>query len=72
MTGPNIFQKVITNKWQNVLCTQVQSEERQIGLRTSSWTLDTLVISQQKWLKFGFQAHFFNMFGHTKQLSITF
>ena len=63
----------------NCLCTTVytftlslgiQSEERQVGLRTSSWTLDIFVISQPNWLKFGLQAHFLKMFGHAKfQLS---
>ena len=39
---------------------------------TSSWTLDIFVISQPKWLKFGLQAHFLKVFGHTKfQLSIS-
>ena len=34
-------------------------------------TVDILVISQPKWLKFGVQAHLFKMIGHTKfQLSI--
>ena len=44
---------------------------------TSSWTrsvnldINIFVISEPKWLKFGLQAHFFKMFGHTKfQLSI--
>ena len=41
-------------------------EERQVGLRTSSWTLDIFVISQPNWLKFGLQAHFLKMFGHAK------
>ena len=32
--------------------------------------IDIFVISEQKWLKFGLQAHFFKMFGHAKfQLS---
>ena len=35
-------------------------------------TVDIFVISRPKWLKFGVQAHFFKMFGHTKfQLSIS-
>ena len=47
-------------------------EERQVGLRTSSWTLDIFVISEPKWLKFGLQAHFLKVFGHTKlQLPIS-
>ena len=46
--------------------TYLQSEERQVGLRTSSWTLDIFVISQPNWLKFGLQAHFLKMFGHAK------
>ena len=34
--------------------------------------IDIFVISEQKWLKFGLQAHFFKIFGHAKfQLSIT-
>ena len=44
----------------------IQSEERQVGLRTSSWTLDIFVISQPNWLKFGLQAHSLKMFGHAK------
>ena len=35
-------------------------------------TVDIFVISRQKWLKFGVQAHLFKMFGYTKfQLSIS-
>ena len=35
-------------------------------------TVDIFVISQPKWLKFCFQAHFLKVFGHTKfQLSIS-
>ena len=35
-------------------------------------TVDIFVISRPKCLKFGVQAHFFKMFGHTKfQLSIS-
>ena len=35
-------------------------------------TVDIFVISQPKWLKFGLQAHFVKVFGHTKfQLSIS-
>ena len=35
-------------------------------------TVDIFVISRPKWLKFGVQAHFLKMFGHTKfQLSIS-
>lgn len=50
----------------------MQSEERQVGLGTLSWTLGNFVISYLKWLIFGLQAHFLKMFGHTKfQLSIT-
>ena len=45
---------------------KIQSEERQVGLRTSSWTLDIFVISQPNWLEFGLQAHFLKMFGHAK------
>ena len=54
-------------------CQSVQSEERQVGLRTSSWTLDIFVISKPKWLKFGLHpGTFFKMFGHAKfQLSIS-
>ena len=33
---------------------------------TSSWTLDIFDISQPNWLKFGLQAHFLKMFGHSK------
>ena len=44
----------------------LQSVERQVGLRTSSWTLDIFVISQPNWLKFGLRAHFLKMFGHAK------
>ena len=34
-------------------------------------TVNIFVISQPKWLKFGLQAHFLKVFGHTKfQLSI--
>ena len=33
--------------------------------------IDIFVISEPNWLKFGVQAHFFEMFGHAKfQLSI--
>ena len=36
-------------------------------------TVDIFVISQPKWLKFGLQAHFLKVFGHTKfRLSISF
>ena len=36
-------------------------------------TVDIFVISQPKWLKFGLQAHFLKVFGHTKfQLSISY
>ena len=36
-------------------------------------TVDIFVISQPKWLKFCFQAHFLKVFGHTKfQLSISY
>ena len=35
--------------------------------------MDIVVISEQKWLKFGLQAHFFKVFGHAKfQFSIFF
>ena len=52
--------------------THVQWEEGQVALGTSSCSLNVSVISQQKWLKFGLQAHFLTMFGHTKfQLSIS-
>ena len=35
-------------------------------------TVDIFVISQPKWLKFGIQAHFEKVFGHTKfQLSLS-
>ena len=36
-------------------------------------TVNIFVISQPKWLKFGLQAHFLKVFGHTKfQLSISY
>ena len=44
----------------------IQLEERQIGLRNVKLDIDIFVISQPKWLKFGLQAHFVKVFGHTK------
>ena len=50
----------------------IQSEERQVGHVNVNLDMDIFVISEQKWLKFGLQAHFFKMFGHAKfQLSIS-
>ena len=50
----------------------LQSEERQVGHVNVNLDMDIFVISEQKWLKFGLQAHFFKMFGHAKfQLSIS-
>ena len=50
----------------------LKSEERLVGLGTSSWTPVIFVISQSKWLKFGLQAHFVKIFGHAKfKLSIS-
>ena len=50
-----------------------QSLAGQVDLCIPSGSLNISVISQPKWLKFGLQAHFLKMFGHTKfQLSITF
>ena len=50
----------------------LQSEERQVGHVNVNLDMDIFVISEQKWLKFGLQVHFFKVFGHTKfQLSIT-
>ena len=51
----------------------LQSEERQVGHVNVNLDMDIFVISKQKLLKFGLQAHFFKMFGHAKfQLSIFF
>ena len=51
---------------------ELQSEERQVGHVNVNLDMDIFVISEQKWLKFGLQAHFFKMFGHAKfQLSIS-
>ena len=51
----------------------VQSEERQVGHANVNLDIDIFVISEQKWLKFGLQAHLFKMFGYAKfQLSIFF
>ena len=53
----------------------LQSEERQVGHVNVNLDIDILVISEPIWLKFGLQAHFFEMFGYAKfQLSsfITF
>ena len=50
----------------------LQSEEREVGNVNVNLDMDIFVISEQKWLKFGLQAHFFKMFGHAKfQLSIS-
>ena len=49
----------------------VQSVERQVAHGTSSGSPYISVVYEQKWLKFGLQAHFLKMFGHAKfQLSI--
>ena len=51
----------------------VQKMEAQVALVHIKLLSQISVISQQKWLKFGLQAHLFKMFGHTKfQLSISF
>ena len=48
----------------------IQSVERQVDHGTSSGSPYISVVYEQKWLKFGLQAHFLKMFGHTKfQLS---
>ena len=52
--------------------TRVQSGTSFSGQDIVFGTVDISVISQPKWLKFGLQAHFFKMFGHTNfQLSIS-
>ena len=48
------------------LSTMLQSEERQVGHVNVNLDMDIFVISEQKWMKFGLQAHFFKMFGHAK------
>ena len=54
-----------------VFAAMLQSEERQVGHVNVNLDMDISVISEQKWLKCGLQAHFFKMFGHAKfQLSI--
>ena len=51
----------------------IQSEERQVGHVNVNLDIDILVISKPKWLKFGLQAHFFEMFEYAKfQLSSFF
>ena len=51
---------------------ELQSEERQVGHVNVNLDIDIFVISEPKLLKFGIQAHFFKMFGHTKfQLPIS-
>ena len=53
--------------------TNIQSEERQVGHANVNLDIDIFVISEQKWLKFGLQAHLFKVFGYAKfQLSIFF
>ena len=50
----------------------LQSLAGQVDLCIPSGSLNISVIYQPKWLKFGVQAHFLKMFGHTKfQLSIS-
>ena len=52
--------------------THLQSVERQVAHGTSSGSPYISVVYEQKWLKFGVQAHFLKMFGHAKfQLSIS-
>ena len=41
----------------------LQSEERQVGHANVNLDIDIFVISEQKWLKFGLQAHHFKRFG---------
>ena len=51
----------------------IQSFAGQVHLCIPNGFLNISVISQPKWLKFGLQAHFLKIFGHTKfQLPITF
>ena len=51
---------------------KLQSVERQVDHGTSSGSPYISVVYEQKWLKFGVQAHFLKMFGHAKfQLSIS-
>ena len=40
----------------------LQSEERQVGHVNVNLDIDIFVTSEQKWLKFGLQAHFFKIF----------
>ena len=53
-----------------IMFQKVSSEDAVGG--TSSGSPHISVVYEQKWLKFGFRAHFFQMFGHAKsQLPIT-
>ena len=57
----------------NVFSSLVQSWTSFSGQNIVFGTVDIFVIFQPKWLKFGLQAHFLKVFGHTKfQLSISY
>ena len=68
----NIFENINKKITCCLLEVEVQSLAAKVDLCIPSGSLNISVISQPKWLKFGLQAHFLKMFGHTKfQLSIT-
>ena len=51
----------------------LQFEECQVGHVNVNLDIDDFVISEPKWLKFGFQGHFLKIFGYAKfQLFILF
>ena len=67
-----VVESLIEGKTHKKRMNRLQWEERQVGHVNVNLDMDIFVISEQKWLKFGLQAHFFKMFGHAKfQLSIS-